>query len=88
MRQVIKDTHDALLNLAISPGVILTPNRMIILDNPIKGFNNTLTTATNDMSFGYNTNINKTQRERKAEKITADGQTHRTPAKFQHKRNY
>ncbi len=50
-----------MLNLAISPGG-LTPSRMIILENPIKSFNNTLTTATTDMSFGYNTNVNKIQR--------------------------
>ena len=41
MRRSIRDTH-VVLNLAISPGVILTPSRMIILDNPIKGFNNIL----------------------------------------------
>ncbi len=35
---------------------------MIILDNPIKGFNNILTTATSDIIFGYNTNSNKIQR--------------------------
>ena len=57
-----------MLNLAISPGVILTPSRIIILDNPIKSFNNILTTATNDMIFGYNANVNKTQRSEKSKK--------------------
>ncbi len=58
MRRAIKDTH-VVLNLAISPGVILTPSRMIILENPIEGFNNKLAIATKDMNFGYNTNVNK-----------------------------
>ncbi len=62
MRRAIKDTH-VVLNLAISPGVILTPSRMIILENPIEGFNNMLTIATNDMNFGYNTNVNDVVRK-------------------------
>ncbi len=36
---------------------------MILLENPIKGFNNILTIATKDMSFGYNTNVNEVVRK-------------------------
>ncbi len=57
MRRAIKDTH-VVLHLAISPGVILTPSRMIILENPIEGLNNTLTITTKDLNFGYSTNVN------------------------------
>ena len=35
---------------------------MLILDDPIKGFSNILTTTASNMSFGYNTNVNKIQR--------------------------
>ncbi len=62
IQRAIKSTN-IVLNFAISPGVILTSSRMIILESPIKGFNNMLTIATNDVSFGYNTNVSEVIRK-------------------------
>jgi hypothetical protein len=43
------------LDLAVSPGVILMPSNMIILEKGVVGFNNILTIASTDsMSFGKN----------------------------------
>ena len=53
MRKAIKSTN-VVLNLSILPGVILVPSNMIILDRPIAGYNNVLTTATEKMKFGVN----------------------------------
>ena len=53
MRRAIQDTN-VVLNLAISPGVILIPSRMVILEKPIPGYNNILTNATSKMTFGVN----------------------------------
>ena len=57
MRKSIQDTN-VVLNLAISPGVILSPSRMVILEKAIVGYNNILTIATKDMSFGKNGGVN------------------------------
>ena len=62
IQRAIKSTN-IVLNFAISPGVILTSSRMIILESPIKGFNNMLTIATNNVSFGYNTNVSEVIRK-------------------------
>ena len=50
MRTAIKNTN-VVLNLAISPGIILIPSEMIILKEPVPGYNNILTQATKEMSF-------------------------------------
>ena len=47
------------LNMAISPGLILVPSNMIILKERVAGYNNVLTLATSDMKFGVNKDINK-----------------------------
>ena len=57
MRTAIKDTN-VVLNMVITPGIILIPSNMIILKNKVEGYNNVLTLATNVMKFGVNTNVN------------------------------
>ena len=57
MRASIQATN-VVLNLAIVPNVILMPSNFVILDKKIEGYNNILTTATEEMSFGINKNVN------------------------------
>ena len=57
MRKAIQDTN-VVLNMAITPGIILIPSNMIILKNKVEGYNNVLTLATKTMKFGVNTNVN------------------------------
>lgn len=57
MRRAIKDTN-VVLNMAISPGIILVPSRMIILDKKITGYNNVLKLATKNMKFAENKLLN------------------------------
>ena len=56
MRTAIKDTN-VVLNMAITPGIILIPSNMIILKEKVAGYNNVLTLATKDMKFGVNENV-------------------------------
>ena len=58
MRTAIKDTN-VVLNMAITPGIILIPSNMIILKEKVAGYNNVLTLATKDMKFGVNKNVNR-----------------------------
>ena len=46
------------LNMAITPGIILILSNMIILENKVEGYNNVLTLPTNAMKFGVSTNVN------------------------------
>ena len=57
MRTAIKDMN-VILNMAITPGIILILSNMIILENKVEGYNNVLTLATNAMKFGVSTNVN------------------------------
>ena len=57
MRLAIKDTN-VVLNLVISPGIILIPSDMIILKERVAGYNNVLTMATKGMRFGVNKDVN------------------------------
>ena len=57
MRKSIQVTN-VVLNLAVVPNVILMPSNFVILSKKIKGYNNVLTTATEDMTFGVNKNVN------------------------------
>ena len=57
MRKAIQDTN-VVLNMAITPGIILIPSNMIILKNKVEGYNNVLTIATNAMKLGVNTKVN------------------------------
>ena len=58
MRTAIKNTN-VVLNMVITPGIILLPSDMIILKERVAGYNNTLTLATKEMKFGVNENVNK-----------------------------
>ena len=53
-----KAITNVVLNMTISPGVILVPSDMTILEKKIPGYNNVLTLATSSMGFGVNTNLN------------------------------
>ena len=57
MRTSIQATN-VVLNLAVVPNVILMPSNFVILDKKIEGYNNILTTATEEMSFGVNKDVN------------------------------
>ena len=57
MRASIQATN-VVLNLAIVPNVILMPSNLVILEKKIEGYNNVLTTATEEMSFGVNKDVN------------------------------
>ena len=73
MRKAIQDTN-VVLNMAITPGIILIPSNMIILKNNVEGYNNVLTIATNAMKFGVNTKVNYV-----APKVTKKPSTPPTP---------
>ena len=62
MRKAVKATH-VVLNTAITPGMILIPARMIILEKKIPGFNNSLLVASESMSFGVNPEVNTPPKE-------------------------
>ena len=57
MRKAIKDTN-VVLNMVISPGIILIPSNLIILDKMVPGYNNVLKLATRKMKFGKNDDVN------------------------------
>ena len=57
MRTSIQATN-VVLNLAVVPNVILMPSNFVILDKKIEGYNNVLTTATDEMKFGVNKDVN------------------------------
>ncbi len=57
MRTAIASTN-VVLNMAISPGMILFPSNLIIQKEKIPGYNNVLTLATDKMKFGKNMGVN------------------------------
>ena len=57
MRTAVKSTN-VVLNLVVLPGLILIPSDVILLKEKIPGYNNTLTLATKEMSFGKNEGLN------------------------------
>ncbi len=57
MRTAIASTN-VVLNIAISPGMILVPSNLIIQKKKIPGYNNVLTLATDKMKFGKNADVN------------------------------
>ncbi len=57
MRTAIASTN-VVLNMAISPGMILVPSDLIIQKEKIPGYNNVLTLARDKMKFGKNTSVN------------------------------
>ena len=71
MRASIQATN-VVLNLAIVPNVILMPSNFVILDKKIEGYNNILTTATEEMSFGINKNVNYSKPKSKPDGLLDD----------------
>ena len=61
-RTAVKDTN-VILNQNVSPGLLIIPSSLIILEHPIPGYNNYLTTSSADMRFGTNTGLNKIKEE-------------------------
>ena len=57
MKRSIQATN-VVLNLAVVPNVILMPSNFVILSKKIAGYNNVLTTATTEMKFGVNKDVN------------------------------
>ena len=57
MRTAISSTN-VVLNMAISPGMLLVPSNLIIQRKKIPVYNNILTLATDKMKFGENTGVN------------------------------
>ena len=57
MNQAVSDTN-VVLNTAISPTLLLIPSSLIILKNPIEGYNNKFKVSTKDMVFGINDGLN------------------------------
>ena len=57
MRTAIETTN-VVLNMAISPGMILVPSDLTIQKKKIPGYNNILKLATDKMKFGKNADVN------------------------------
>ena len=70
-------TH-VILDTAITPSTSLIPSSLIILKEPIEGYNNILLTANSNMSFGLNSDVNRTKREVKESKPNTI-KVHNTP---------
>ena len=68
MRASIQATN-VVLNLAVVPNVILMPSNFVILDKKIEGYNNVLTTATEEMTFGVNKDVNYSKPKRKPDDL-------------------
>ena len=62
MRTAIQATH-VILDTVIIPGVSLISSSLVILKEPIPGYNNILLTANSNMNFGLNSDVNRTKRE-------------------------
>ena len=67
MRTAIQATH-VILDTAFIPGVSLVSSSLVILKEPIEGYNNILLTANSNMSFGLNSDVNRVKREVKEPK--------------------
>ena len=57
-RTAIRDTY-AILNQNISPGLLIIPSSLIILDKPIPGYKNTVRISDLSMKFGTEKDLNK-----------------------------
>ena len=57
MQKAISSTN-VVLDMTIIPEVVLIPSSMVILNKPMPGYNNVLTTATKSMAFGKNNKVN------------------------------
>ena len=74
MRTAIASTN-VVLNMAISPGMILVPSNLIIQKKKIPGYNNVLTLATDKMKFGKNAEVNYKVPKTESESPTQGGDT-------------
>ena len=74
MRTAIRSTN-VVLNMAISPGMILVPSDLIIQKEKIPGYNNVLTLATDKMKFGKNAEVNYKAPKTESESSTQGGDT-------------
>ena len=54
----ILDDTNVILNTVVSPSLRLLPSSLIILKNPIIGYNNRLKVASEGMKFGINQSVN------------------------------
>ncbi len=75
MGTAIANTN-VVLNMSISPGMILVPSNLIIQKEKIPGYNNVLTLATEKMKFGKNNGVNY-----KAPPTTTKGTQNGPPSK-------
>ena len=57
MNEAISATN-VILNVAISPTLLLIPSSLIIFKKPIDGYNNKLKVSSENMVFGINKNLN------------------------------
>ena len=57
MNKAVSDTN-FVLNLVVSPSLWLLPYSVVILKNPIGGYNNKLRIASENTRFGFNPKIN------------------------------
>ena len=62
MQTALQATH-VILDTAIIPGVSLVSSSLVMLKEPIKGYNNILLTANSNMNFGLNSDMNRVKRE-------------------------
>lgn len=69
MNITISSTN-VILNVAISPSLWLIPSSLIILKNPIEGYNNKLKVSNENMKFGINKNLNYYGEEKKLNGIS------------------
>ena len=67
MRTAIQATH-VIFDTAIIPGASLILSSLVILKEPIPGYNNILLTADINMNFGLNSDVNRVKREVKEPK--------------------
>ena len=74
MRLAIKNTN-VVLNIAITPGIISIPSDVIILKERVVGYNNVLTLATKDMTFGVNKDINYVEPVQTTTVVSEDRET-------------
>ena len=74
MRKAIKDTN-VVLNMAISPGIILIPSNLVMLDKMKVGYNNVLKLVTSGMRFGKNDKVNYVKPESVTSVITSVGES-------------
>ena len=62
MRTAIQATH-VILDTVIILGVSLIPSSLVILKETIPGYNSILLTASTNMNFGLNSEVNRVKRE-------------------------